>query len=328
MFKKKEKAASFLILGLIAFSCLPAGAEAADTYPDKPITVIVPFPPGGNIDLSARAIAPSLSAALGGSVLIENRPGAGGTIGATMVTKSRPDGYTLLVAGSTVSIAPFIYKNVAYDPAKDFTAIGGIKTVPMVLTSSAQLPVSNLADLRAYSKAHDGNVTVGTSGNGSSPHFALEQIIREAKLPLVHVPYRGSAPALTDLLGNHVNMMVDQLNTSLPSIRDHRIKAIAQLGKERSALIPDVPTLAEQGVPGFDIITYVGLFAPAKLPADVEKKLVAALATSLGKAQVKKLFYDMGATVFQMDQKKFISFVHSDIDNSRAIAHDMNISVE
>jgi tripartite-type tricarboxylate transporter receptor subunit TctC len=323
-----RRAASFFFMNCIAVGCLIPGLVKADPYPDKAITIIVPFPPGGNIDLSARVIAPSLSAALGRPVLVENRPGAGGTIGAGLVTKSNPDGYTLLVAGSTVSIAPFIYKNVSYDPTKDFAYIGGIQTVPMVLTAAAKMPFDNLQGLRAYSKAQNGNVTVGTSGNGSSPHFALEQIIRQAKLPLVHVPYRGSAPALSDLLGGHVNMMVDQLNTSLPSIRDHRIKVIAQLGKDRSALIPDVPTLAEQGVPGFDIITYVGLFAPAGVPADVETKLVSALATSLAKPEVKKLFFDMGATVFQMSQQKFTDFVHADINNSRVIAHDMNISVE
>jgi tripartite-type tricarboxylate transporter receptor subunit TctC len=320
--------ASSACVAVLASACMASGPAAADTFPDKPITIIVPFPPGGNIDLSARAIAPSLGTALGRPVLIENRPGAGGTIGAAMVTKSKADGYTLLVAGSTVSIAPFIYKNVPYDPLKDFTPIGGIQTVPMVLTASNSMPFTDLTQLRAYSKAHGGNVTVGTSGNGSSPHFALEQIIRAAKLPLSHVPYRGGAPALTDLLGGHVDMMVDQLNSSLPSIRDHRIKVIAQLGKERSPLIPDVPTLAEQGVPGFDVITYVGLFAPAGLPKDVEAKLVSALAASLAKPEVKKLFFDMGATVFDMNQKDFISFVQADINNSKKIASELNISVE
>jgi tripartite-type tricarboxylate transporter receptor subunit TctC len=315
-----------VLSGYLGIAGLAQVAQAADSYPDKPITIIVPFPPGGNIDLSARVIAPSLSEALGRPVTIENRPGAGGTIGAAMVTKSKPDGYTLLVAGSTVSIAPFIYKNVPYDPTKDFTPIGGIQTVPMVLTAAAQLPVSNLADLRNYAKTH--NITVGTAGNGSSPHFALEQIVRQAKLPLSHVPYRGSAPALTDLLGGHVDMMVDQLNSSLPSIRDKRIKVIAQLGKQRSALIPDEPTLAEQGVAGFDIVTYVGMFAPAGLPPEVQAKLTAALAKSLARPDVKKLFYEMGATVFEMDQKKFVAFVHADIDNSRTIARELNIVIE
>ncbi|MDB5805213.1 MAG: extra-cytoplasmic solute receptor [Betaproteobacteria bacterium] len=258
----------FLRSSLLAFAAAVGAAAfctalAADAYPTHPIQVVVPFPPGGNIDVSARVVSQAMGEALGQSMVIDNRAGAGGTIGAATVAKARPDGYTLLVAGSTVSIAPFIYKNVQYDPLRDFTMIGGIQTVPMVLTAAQKTPVANLADLRAYSKARGGHVSVGTSGSGSAPHIALEQIVYTAKLPLEHVPYKGGAPALTDLLGSQIDMMVDQLNTSLQYIRDGRIKAIAQLGRERSPLIANVPTLAEQGVPGFDIVTYVGVFAPA-----------------------------------------------------------------
>lgn len=314
---------------LLAATLLASGAAAAvDSYPTKPIQLVVPFPPGGNIDLSARLIAQPLSEALGQSVVVENRPGAGGTIGAAGVSRSKADGYTLLVAGSTVSIAPFVYKNVGYDPEKNLTAIGGIQTVPMVLTAAKKVPVSNLAELRSYVAAHPGNVTVATSGNGSAPHLALEEFMIGAKLQLTHVPYRGGAPALSDLLGGHVNLMVDQLNTSLPYIQDGRIKAIAQLGKDRSTLIPNVPTLAEQGVNGYDVKTYVGLFGPAGLPPETEKKLVQALAGVLARPEIKKQFADMGATVFQMSQPEFIKFVKTDIEKSRKLTQAAKISVE
>ncbi|HEY4373230.1 MAG TPA: tripartite tricarboxylate transporter substrate binding protein [Burkholderiales bacterium] len=311
---------------LLTLLCHAAGA--AEAYPAHPVQVVVPFPPGGNIDVSARVISQAMGQALGQPLVIDNRAGAGGTIGATTVVKSKPDGYTLLVAGSTVSIAPYVYKNVPYDPTRDLIPIGGIQTVPMVLTAAPKTPVTNLADLRAYSRTKGGHVSVGTSGAGSAPHLALEQIVHDAHVALEHVPYKGGAPALTDLLGSQIDMMVDQLNTSLQYIRDGRIKAVAQLGRERSPLIANVPTLAEQGVPGFDVVTYVGVFAPAGVAPDVQARLVGALAAALAKPEVKKQFSDMGAAVFQMNQAQFKAFVAADIAKSKAIAASAHIIVE
>jgi len=304
----------------------PARAQGG-AYPDHALRLVVPYSPGGNIDITARLVAQSLGDALGQPVVVENRPGAGGLVGAAFVAHAQADGYTLLL-GSTGSLttAPAIYKNVAFDPVGDFTAIGAIQTVPLVLNVSNKVPAANYAELVALSKKDA--INAGVTGVGSLAHLALVLIAQQTGLATLNVPYKGSGPAMTDLLGDHVSLVVDQLNSSLPYLRERSIKALAQLGATRSPLLPDVPTMAEQGHAGLEAATFTGLFAPAGLPPGVEDKLAAALARVVGDAEVRKRFEEMGASVMEMDRKQFRRFVADDLARWKKIAREASITAE
>ncbi|MBT2300985.1 tripartite tricarboxylate transporter substrate binding protein [Variovorax paradoxus] len=321
------KTAAFMAASAALLATAPASAE---TYPSKTITIVVPYVPGGNIDTTARLIGRAMGEVLKQPIVVDNRAGAGGIIGAAYVAKIKPDGYTLLLGSSaTIGTAPAVYKQVAYDPLRDFTAIAGLNTVPMVLTIGSRLAgVSNFDQLVAASKKANGGISVATSGNGSSNHLALELLKRQSGFIATHVPYKGAAPALTDLLGGQVDAQIDQLNSSLPYLRDGRIKAVAQLGSKRSALLPNVPTLAEQGVKGFDAVTYTGLFAPAGVPAEVQHKLVEAVEAALKDPAVVKAFREMGAERVSLSPEAFAAFVKADTTQWRTTARDASITVE
>ncbi|CAN5286244.1 tripartite tricarboxylate transporter substrate binding protein [soil metagenome] len=326
---RRTLALSAAALATTAITLLPGIALAA-AYPDKAITIVMPYVPGGNVDTTARLIGRVMSEQLKQPVLVDNRAGAGGIIGAAFVAKSKADGYTLLLGSSaTIGTAPAVYANVNYDPTRDFTPIAGINTVPMVLTVAKRLPQARtFADVVAASKKLEGGISVATSGNGSSNHLALELLKRQSGLHATHVPYKGAAPALTDLLGGQVDTQIDQLNSSLSYLRSGSVHAVAQFGAKRSALLPDVPTLAEQGVTGFDAVTYTGLFAPAAIPADVRSRLTAALQAALKDPGVAKAFKDMGAELITSTPDAFRDFVQADTAKWRTTAKDAHITVD
>jgi tripartite-type tricarboxylate transporter receptor subunit TctC len=260
---------------------------------------------------------------------VENRPGAGGTVGSGQVAKSAPDGYTLLLGSSgTVTNAPAVYKNISYDPVKDLTAIGPIQFTPMVLTAAPKTPAANWAEFLAYVKSKGSPVSVATAGNGSSNHLALELLMVQAKLPLLHVPYKGSGPAITDLIGSQVDAMVDQLSASIGHIRDGRMKAIAVTSRVRSAQLPNVPTLIELGVKDFEVGTFTGIFGPASMPAPVVEKLHGALKKALSVAAVREKYRSMGVEVMDMPQAQFAAYVKADYEKWRQVAKERSIVVE
>ncbi len=299
----------------------------AQDFPSKPVRIVVPWPPGGNVDITARTLAPALSEALGQQVVVENRAGAGGTIGSGQVAKSPPDGYMLLLGSSgTVTNAPAVYKNISYDPVKDLTAIGPIQTTPMVLTAALKTPVQNYADFVSLAKSKA--VSVATAGNGSSNHLALELLIRQAKLNLLHVPYKGSGPAITDLLGGQVETMIDQLSASIGHIREGRFKALAVTSRTRSPQLPNVPTLIELGVKDFEVGTFTGLFGPAGMPAPVVEKLHASLRKALAVESVRERYRSMGVEIMDMSQAEFAAYVRVDFEKWRQVARERNIVVE
>jgi len=301
-------------------------AQAQD-FPSRPLHIIVPWAPGGNIDITARVLAPALGEALGQSVVVDNRAGAGGTIGSLYVAKSAPDGYTLLLGSSgSLTASPAAMKNIPYDTPRDFTALGPIHVVPMVLTVSPKMGVNTYAEFAA--KARAGRVSVASAGNGSSNHLAIEMLKRAAGYDLVHVPYKGSGPALTDEIGGQVDSMVDQLTASIQYIREGRIKALAMTSKTRSAQLPSVPTLAESGLAGFDATTFTGLFAPANLPKPVADKLTAALKKSLAEKQVRDKYEGMGVEMLNMNTTDFSAFVRSDFEQWRTVARDAHVVIE
>src|ERR671934_893349 len=265
-----------IYLGL-CITALAAAAQAQD-FPSRPVRIVVPYPPSGNVDITARTISPAFGEALGQPVVIENRGGAGGTIGTSAVVKSPPDGYALVLGSSaTITAGPAVYKNPPYDPFKDLVAIGAIQLAPIVLTVAPKAPFRSFAEFVARARAHPGEVTIASAGSGSSNHLAIELLMRQANLKLLHVPYKGSGPALTDLIGSQVESMMDQLTASIGHIREGRIRAIAIASRKRSADLPDVPTLDELGVKGYEASTFTGVFAPAATPAPVVERLASAL---------------------------------------------------
>jgi tripartite-type tricarboxylate transporter receptor subunit TctC len=293
------------------------------------VHIVVPWPPSGNVDITARTVAPALADALGQQVLVDNRPGAGGTIGSAQVAKASPDGYTLLLGSSgTISSAPAVFKTIAYDPQRDFVAVGAIQYVPMVLTAAPKTPAASYAEFISYLKAKNQPVSIASAGSGSSNHLAIELLIRQAKLPLLHVPYKGSGPAITDLLGRQVETMMDQLSASIEHIRNGRLKALAVTSLARSPLLPNVPTLDELGVKGYEAGTYTGIFAPSATPPAVVARLHGALRKALGNEAVRQRYRAMGADVWEMTQPAFDAYVRADVEKWRKVAREANIVVE
>jgi tripartite-type tricarboxylate transporter receptor subunit TctC len=316
-----------IYLGL-CLAALAASAQAQE-FPNRPVRIVVPWPPSGNVDITARTVAPAFGDALGQQVIVENRAGAGGTIGTALVVKSPADGYTLLLGSSgTVTSGPAVFKNLPYDPLKDLVAIGAIQSVPIVLTVAPKTPAATFADYVALAKAKQGQLSVASAGNGSSNHLAIELFMRQANLKLLHVPYKGSGPALTDLIGSQVESMMDQLTASLGHIREGRIRALAITSLKRSPLLPDVPTLDELGVKGFDAATFTGIFAPAGISPQVTEKLSIALRKAMANEGVRERYRAMGVEVMDMGQAEFAALVREDYAKWLKVARDGNIVIE
>ena len=308
---------------------IAASAAWAQDFPAHPVKIIVPWPASGNVDITARTVAPALSEALGQQVIVDNRAGAAGRIGSSAVAKSPADGYTLLLGSSgTITAGPAVFKNLAYDPVKDFVAIGPIQSVPIVLTAAPKTPVSTYQEFVALANSKPGGLTIASAGSGSSNHLAIELLMRQANLKLVHVPYKGSGPAITDLLGSQVETMMDQLTASIEHIRSGRLKALAVSSKTRSPLLPNVPTLAESGVPGYEASTFTGIFAPAGISVPVADKLSGALRRALSNEAVRERYRSMGVEIMDMSRAEFEAYVRADYEKWRTIARDGNIVVE
>jgi len=314
---------------LAALLVLFATAAAAPEFPSKPVRIIVPWPPSGNVDITARTIAPALGEALGQSVVVENRAGAAGSIGTVAVAKSAPDGYTLLLGSSgTITAGPAVWKTRHYDPVKDFVAVGGIQSVPIVLTAAPKTPATNFEEYRKLAASRGGQLSIASAGSGSSNHLAIELLMRVGNLNLLHVPYKGSGPAITDLLGSQVESMMDQLTASIGHIREGRIKALAISSSRRSPLLPNVPTLDEAGVKGYEATTFTGIFAPSGTPAPVVAKLSASLKKALANDVVRERFRAIGVDIIDMGQDDFATYVRGDYDKWLKVAREGNIVVE
>jgi tripartite-type tricarboxylate transporter receptor subunit TctC len=308
---------------------LLAGTVCAQDFPSHPIRLVVPWPPAGNVDITARAIAPAMGEILGQQVVVENRAGAAGRIGCAEVAKSAPDGYSLVLGSTgTITAGPAVWKNVSYDPLKDFVAVGAIQSVPIVLTAAPKAPFSTYQEFAKLAKEKPGQVTIASAGSGSSNHLALELLMKQAHLQVLHVPYKGSGPAITDVLGSQVNGMMDQLTASISHIREGRMKALAITSRNRSPLLPEVPTLAELGVQGAEADTFTGIFAPAGLPAPVLQKLSSSIRKALSTPAVRERYKTMGVDIMDMSQPDFAAYVKTDLEKWRRVAKEGNIVVE
>jgi tripartite-type tricarboxylate transporter receptor subunit TctC len=306
-FKLKVLLAQSIIAGpAIALVALSALAPAwAQTFPAKPIKIIVSFPPGGAADQLARAVSVPLSEAIGQPVLVENRAGANGNIGAEAVAKSPADGYTLLMSsGGTVSINPHLYSKMAYDPVKDLTPVAAAARVLVFLESNPKLPVNNVKEFLAYVKANPGRLSFGTPGSGSSPHLAAEMMKAQANIFATHIPYRGAAPAMQDLLGGQIDFMFDP-GIGLNSVRAGKLKLLAVGSPTRSPLFPEVPTMAEAGLTGFDADSWFGFYAPSATPSEVVAKLNAEINKILGTKAFQDRATALGAIPAPMSPAAF-----------------------
>ena len=281
-------------LALIAM--LGLGAAAAQEYPNRPITLVVPFPPGGSTTIVARIVADKLSEALGQQIVVDNRGGAGGTIATRAVSKATPDGYTILLGYTgTLAIGPTLYPTAGYDPRKDFDAIGLIGHAPNSLVVHPSFNVQSVKDLVAHAKANPGKVNYGSAGVGTVSHVSGVYFASAAGIELTHVPYKGTGPALTDLLGGHIPMAFAPIPATHANIAEGKLRGLAVTSAKRSSLLPDVPTIAEAGIPGFEASLYYGLVAPAGTPRPIIDKLNKALRTALASDEVRKRLATDGA---------------------------------
>src|SRR5471030_775532 len=271
-----------------ALQC-PLDSAHAQTYPNRAITLVIPFAPGGSTTIVGRVIADKMSETLGEKIVVDNRPGAGGTVGTKAVAKSEPDGYTIALGYTgTLAIGPSLYKNAGYDPRKDFAPIGLIGNAPNSLVVHPSFPAKTIGELIAYARANPGKVNFGSAGAGTASHITGEYFAASAGIKLVHIPYKGTGPALTDLLGGHIPMAFAPIPASHANVSAGLLRALAVTSTTRSSLLPDVPTVSESGLPGFDASLYYGLVAPAGTPRPVIDKLNKTLQAALASAEVSK----------------------------------------
>ncbi len=313
----------------VAGVLLIAGTAAAQSgFPAKPVRIIVPYPPGGTVDLVGRTIGMVLSQQLGQQVVVENRVGASGTIGADFVAKSAPDGYTLLVNASLQVFNQYIMKNLPFDAIRDFTHVSLIGSVQLLVTAAANFPANNLAELIALAKANPGKYSFATPGIGSASHLAEEMVKRQAGIDMMIVVYKGAAPALTDVMGGQVSAMIDALPASYAHVKSGRLKALAVTGRSRASFLPDVPTASESGLPGFEISSWYGLWAPAKLPADITARLAAEVAKAVKSKEVKDRLESQSFEPSGISGADFMSFIDREIATISKLIKDANIKVE
>jgi tripartite-type tricarboxylate transporter receptor subunit TctC len=306
---KKQIGAAIVML------CASAGFHEAQaqTYPARAITLVIPFAPGGSTSIVGRAIADKISELLGEKVVVDNRPGAGGTVGTKAVAKSDPDGYMLLLGYTgTLAIGPSLYKNPGYDPRKDFAPIGLIGNAPNSLVVHPSFPATSVAELVAYAKANPDKVNFGSAGAGTASHITGEYFARAAGIKLVHIPYKGTGPALTDLLGGHIPMAFAPIPASHANVAAGKLRALAVTSITRSGLLPDVPTMIEAGLSGFDASLYYGLVALAGTPRPIVDKLNKALREALASDEVKKQLGNDGTDITPGTPEDYAAFIDKD----------------
>ena len=312
-----------------ALAALVATAALAQTYPSKPIRIVVPFPAGGTTDVLARAVAQKLTESLGQAVVVDNRPGAGGNIGAELVAKSPPDGYTLLMGTvGTHAINPGLYPKMPYDHVKDFAPVILVAGVPNVLVVNPALPFNSVKELIAYAKANPGKLNFASSGNGTSIHLSGELFKTMADVQIMHVPYKGSSPALQDLVGGQVQIMFDNLPSSLALIKAGKLKALAVTSLARAAALPDVPTLAESGLPGFEASSWFGLLAPAGTPQPVIAKLNADVAKWLASPEAREKLLAQGAIAAGGTPEDFAKHIAAETAKWQKVVKDSGAKID
>ena len=313
---------------LLALALLLPCLAFAQAYPARPVRIIVPYPPGGATDVMARTVAQKLNESWQQAVVVENKPGASGSVGSEIVAKSVPDGYTLLVQGTQHAINLSLYKQLPYDTLRDFVPINYIASAPFLLVLHPSVPANTVAELIAYIKARPGGLNYGSSGVGGGAHLAGEIFKTAAGVQLTHIPYKGAAPAMADLLGGQVTMVFDPIPTSITQVRAGRLKALAITSAKRSALMPELPTVAESGLPGFDVSAWFGLYGPAAMPKDIAIKLNAEVNRILQLPEVKEKFAGLGAESMIMNTDQFALHLRAEIAKFARAIKDSGATAE
>jgi tripartite-type tricarboxylate transporter receptor subunit TctC len=316
-----------VVCAVLSIASLSANAQSA--YPTKPITLVVPTAPGGSTDFTARLISTALSQALGQPVIVDNKPGASGNIGNKHVARSVNDGYTLLVSYSGYHVGnPHLFKQAGWDPIKDFQPVAMLTTAPQLIVGRASLPVTNVKELIAYAKANPGKLNFASSGNGSIQHIAGELFKQLAGVSLTHVPYKGSGPAVQDLLGGQVDLFVTTPASVVSQIQAGKLKALAVTGKQRLSSLSNIPTAAESGLPNYELDSWFALYAPAGTPSEVVSRLNAEVNKILASTETRKKAEDAGTTVVPMTPQQLAAFTKSELERWGKVIRDAQITQE
>src|SRR5215510_6457362 len=315
-------------LALLALALAPAPAPA-QTYPSRTVSVVVPFPAGGSVDGVARILVQKLNETLGQHFIVENRPGgASGTVGAAAVAKAAPDGYTLMVTASVHVINPFLYKSVPYDVVTDFTPVSLLAEGPLIVSTTPSMPANNLKDLFALVRKDPQKYTFAATTIGSASHLAIELLKLDAGLDTLTISYKGTAPALTDLMSGQIQLLADPMLSSLPLAQSGKIKALGITSLKRAAAAPEVPTVEESGVKGFAFVSWYGLWGPKSLPADLSNKLQTEIAKLLALPDVKQRLNALGFEPIGSDGKEFATYIREEMAKYEKIINDAKIKVE
>ncbi|MFD4838813.1 Bug family tripartite tricarboxylate transporter substrate binding protein [Achromobacter sp. NPDC058515] len=320
--KKALLAASLAVLALGG----AAGAQAA--WPERPITMVVPFPPGGPTDLVARVLAKQLTDQMGQTVVVENKGGANGNIGMQYAAAAKPDGYTVLYNTSSIALSPNLYRSLAFDPVKDFAPVSTTAVIPLVLLVHPSVPAKNAQAFVEYARQHPGKLSYGSAGAGNVTHLGALLLLRSLDIDAVHVPYRGSAPAMTDLVGGQVQVMTNTLNDSLGFIREGKLRALAVTSSARSDQLPDVPTVAETVAPGFGMGAWQGVVAPAGTPAPVIEKLNAEILRALQSPEMQKQLKAQGAQALGSTPQEYAAYIKSEIQRWGEVVKAANVKLD
>ena len=302
-------------IALASIGIFASGAAPAQTFPAKPVRIIVAFPAGGGTDITARVIGPKLAEIWGHQVLVDNRPGASGTIGTEQAARAAPDGHTLFMGTmGNLSVNKHLFPKLSLDPARDFVPVTQVVAVQFVMVAHPSLPARNAKELIALARRQPGQITYGTSGPGGAPHLGGELLRKMAKIDIAHIPYKGSAISMQDLVGGQIMLSFDSLLQYLPFIKTNKVRALAVLGKQRSPTVPDVPTMDESGVPGYELTNWFGLVLPGATAQDISRRIAADVSKVLAQSDIRDKFSAMGATVVGSAPEQFGAFMRAESD--------------
>ena len=325
---RRALCAAAVLLCAAAFGAPPAFAQAATGYPARPITMVVPFPPGGPTDLVARVLAQKLGEQLGQSVIVDNRAGANGNIGASFVAKAPADGYTLLYNTSAIALSPALYKSVPYSVQKDFVPVALVAVVPLALVTHPSVPANSVKEFVDYAKANPGKLSYGSAGSGNVTHLGAFQFLQANGIEATHVPYKGSAPADVDLAGGQIQFMTDTVNSVMSFVRDKRMKMLAVTTAKRMSLFPDVPTLAESGMPGFEVGAWQGVLVPAGTPRPVVERLNTEIVKALASAEVRDKLALQGAEPLGSTPEQYGDYIRKELERWAGVVKATGVTLE
>ena len=320
---------SFVTSALVLAAVAPCGAAAADAYPSRPIRMLVAFAPGGGTDIIGRIVAQGIGAALKQQVVVENRPGAGGNIGTELAARAAPDGYTLITSGTGAhAINPSLYARIPYDAIKDFTPVSLVASTPYLMVVHPSVPAKTVREFIALAKAKPGSINMASSGNGGMPHLAGELFQLMAEVRLTHVPYKGTGAVFPDLIGGHVQVLFGDIVATSPHVKSGKLRALGITSPERSPNLPEIPTIAESGVPGYDAVGWFGVFAPAGTPSDIVARLNEAIREHVQKPEVKARLSSLGADVVASTPEAFAAKQRADLERWAKVIKAANVKVE